>query len=132
VAKWCDEGETDVLRIAVKEDVSPVGTLYLGIYTNNAEPAEAADLGDITEPAGNGYARKALTAANWTVSGDLASYAQQIFEATGAWGNCYGYFLATSVDASGHLWAVENFSNGPYNIQNNGDQIKVTPKIRAA
>jgi hypothetical protein len=47
----------------------------------------------------------------------------------GSWGNIYGYFIATSTDGTGKLLFVEQFTNGPYNIQQNGDEIKITPSI---
>jgi hypothetical protein len=130
--KWVDEGETRVLQILFGSQAVDA-TLYLGLFTNSSEPAETANLAAITEPSGNGYARISLArGANWTISGDLATYLEQTFTATGPWGNVYGYFIATSVDGTGKLLAVETFSNGPYNVQNNGDAIKVTPKVRAA
>lgn len=129
--KWCDEGETRSLQILLGSQ--PVDSnLYLGLYTNSTEPAENATLASLTEPSGNGYARKTLVRGSWSISGDLASYAQQVFTATGSWGNVYGYFLATTLDGTGKLMAVEQFTNGPYNVQNNGDEIKVTPSVRCA
>lgn len=130
--KLVDEGENRVLNILFGAQAVDA-TLYLGLYTNTTEPAESANLAAITEPSGNGYARIALSrGANWTISADLATYLEQTFTATGSWGNVYGYFIATSSDGSGKLLAVEQFSNGPYNVQNNGDSVKVTPKVRAA
>lgn len=129
--KWVDEGENWVGRCLFGSDTAPA-TLYLGIYTNTTEPAETANLAALTEPSGNGYARISLSKGSWSITNDLAEYAQQTFTATGAWGNCYGYFLATSSDGTGKLLGVEQFSNGPYNVQNNGDQIKVTPRVRVA
>ena len=130
--KLVDEGENRILNILLGATAVDA-TLYLGLYTNTTEPAETANLAAITEPSGNGYARISLSrGANWTISGDLATYLEQTFTATGVWGNVYGYFIATSSDGTGKLLFVEQFSNGPYNVQNNGDAIKVTPKIRAA
>jgi len=131
MAKWCDEGENDILNVYFSTQAKRT-SLWLGLYLDDPEPAEAAALADLTEPSGNGYARVELLQENWTVADDLASYPQVTFTATGAWGNVYGYFIATSQDNSGLLLAVEHFSDGPYNIQNNGDQIKVTPKVRAS
>lgn len=132
--KWCDEGENDVLRVYLKGDVSHRASLYLGLYTSpTSEPAEGATLADLTEPSGNGYSRIAMTDSDWSVSNDLATHAEKTFTATGPWGNVYGYFICTvNSGTSGLLLAVEQFSNGPYNVQNNGDQVRVTAKIRAA
>lgn len=131
MAKLVDEGENRILNILFKATAVD-DNLYLGLYTNETEPAEAAALANITEPSENGYERKTLARGSWSITDDLASFAQQTFAATGAWGNVYGYFIATSSDGSGKLLFVEQFTNGPYNVQNNGDEIKVTPKVRAA
>jgi hypothetical protein len=56
-------------------------------------------------------------------------YAAQTFTFTGALGNVYGYFLKRAT--GGELVLAELFSDGPYNIQNNGDTITVTPQISA-
>lgn len=106
--------------------------LDLKLYTNNVTPGETDTAGTYTEASGNGYAAIALTGAGWTITSadpTSAAYAQQIFTFTGPLGNVYGYFLIrhTSVD----LVYAEKFSNGPYNIQNNGDLIKITPTITA-
>ncbi len=132
MAKLVDEGESRILNILLGETAVDA-TLYLGLYTDETEPAETAGLADLTEVSGTGYERKALTrGSGWTVTDDLASYAQQIFTAGGEWGAVSGYFIGTSTDDSGKLLFVEHFTNGPYPIYNDGDQVKVTPKIRAA
>lgn len=131
MAKLVDEGENRVLNILFGSQAVDSNT-YLGLYTNTTEPAETANLAALTEPSGNNYSRQTLARGSWTVTDDLASFAQQTFAATGAWGNVYGYFIATSSDGSGKLLFVEQFTNGPYNIQNNGDEIRVTPNVRAA
>lgn len=128
-----DEGETRTLQILFGAQAVDA-TLYLGIYTNAAQPGETANLAAITEPSGNGYARIALSRGSWVISGDLASYAQQTFTCNGdgAWGNCNGYFIATSVDGTGRLLFVEDFTNKPYLPSLVGDAIRVTPNVRAA
>jgi hypothetical protein len=77
---------------------------------------------------GNGYNRISLNRGNWTILDKVASYAKKTFLATGEWGSCYGYFIATSSDNSGVLIGFENFSNGPYFVENE-DEIDVTPNI---
>ena len=132
MAKWCDEGETNVLNIYLKNQAQNAN-LYLGLYTNSVEPAEDATLASLTEPSGNGYGRQTIAPGDWTVSpSDTATAAQKTFTASGgAWGNVYGYFIATSVDGTGKLLCVEHFTNGPYNVQDGGS-VKVTPKIVCA
>lgn len=129
--KWVDEGETRTLQILFEN--TPVdGNTYLGLYTNTTEPAEDANLASLSEPSGFNYGRKTLARGSWVVTNDHADYAQQQFTASGgAWGNVYGYFIATSIDGSGKLLCVEHFSNGPYNVQDGGS-VKVTPKITCA
>ncbi|MBI5872703.1 MAG: hypothetical protein HZB36_00970 [Candidatus Omnitrophica bacterium] len=131
MAKWVDEGETRVAQILFGAQAVDA-TLYLGLYTNTTEPAETANLAAITEPSGNGYARIALSRGTWTITADHADYAQQTFTASGGnWGNVYGYFIATSSDGTGKLLCVEQFSTAPFNV-NDGDSVKVTPKITVA
>lgn len=131
MAKWCDEGENRVLNILFGSTAVD-SNVYLGLFMNTTEPAETANLAAITEPSGNGYARATLARGSWTIEGDLATFAQQTFAATGNWGNVYGYFIATSSDGTGKLLGVELFANGPYNVANNGDEIKITPSIRCS
>jgi len=107
--------------------------LYLGLYTDSSEPADGAALTDLTEPVGGGYARITLTrGTSWTVLVDLAYTAVQTFTSSGAaWGNVYGYFVATSADNSGIIWLLEHFSDGPYN-NIDGGQISVQVRDNAA
>lgn len=131
---WMNEGETDVLEIYLGTR-SKNASLYLRLYTApTSAPAENATLGDLTEVSGSGYSPHELTQAGWNITNDLAVYTQQVFEAADpspAWGNVYGYFIATTEDNTGRLIAVNHFDS-PYNVQNPGDQIKVTPMIRAS
>lgn len=107
--------------------------LDLCLYTNNYTPIDASVVGDFTEAAGNGYALIQLVAANWTITAGAPTegvYPQQIFTFTGPLGLVYGYFLRERT--SGLLKWAERFSGAgaPYNMINNGDQIKVTPKFQ--
>lgn len=127
--KWVDEGETNVGNIYLKNQTqNPY--LYLGLYTNATEPVETAALASLTEPVGNGYARMALTPADWAESPQATfSNLQKTFTASGGnWGNVYGCFIATSSDGTGKLVGVEHFTDGPYNVSD-GSVVKVTPKV---
>jgi len=129
--KWVNEGETRTLQILFGNQAVDAN-VYLGLYMNTTEPAEGDNLAAISEPSGFAYARKTLARGSWVITDDHADFAQQQFTASGgAWGNVYGYFIATSIDGSGKLMAVEHFSNGPYNVQDSGS-VKVTPKITCA
>lgn len=104
--------------------------LILRLFTNNQTPVETHTEADYTEAAGNGYAAATLTGASWTVNPGApssATYAEQTFTFSGALGNVYGYYYT----ANGVLISAERFTDGPYNIQNNGDSIKITPTITA-
>lgn len=131
--KICDQGETFLANAALKS-AAESANLYLGLYTDVAEPGETADLDTISElPAANGYARIAMPAANWTIVDDTSEQPQQTFTANGgSWGNVSGYFI-TEVDSgnAGNLIAVENFSDGPYEVLD-GLSVLITPKIVTA
>ncbi len=114
----------NILNITAPQD------LVLKLYTNNVTPGDADVVGDYTEAAGNGYADIDLDSGDWTITPGNPSSAeqpQQTFTFTGNLGNVYGYFIVEAV--SGKLKWAERFTDGPYNIVNNGDQIKVTPKF---
>lgn len=123
-----NNGEGDGLSYFVNK--SAPENLILKLYTSNTTPAEADVAATYTEAAGNGYAALTLTGANWTITEGApsnAAYAQQTFTFTGALGNVYGYFMVRAT--SGRIAYAERFSDGPYNVTTNGDQIKVTPTI---
>jgi len=106
--------------------------LVLRLYTSNTTPAESDTAATYTEASGNGYAAITLTGGSWVVTPGAptsAAYAEQTFTFTGALGNVYGYFL-TQV-TSGILVYAERFTGAPFSINNNGDQIKITPTITA-
>jgi hypothetical protein len=123
-----DEAEVNMLgRILNKDD--PV----IKLYTNDVTPDEATGSSDLTEASGNGYTDKGLPGSGWGITSNgttTGSYAQQVWTFTGALGNVYGYYLMNN--AKDELLWVERFTDGPYNIQNDGDQIKITPKIELA
>lgn len=106
--------------------------LDLKLFKSNTTPGEADTEATYTEATFTGYAAVQLTAANWTVTPGApteAAYAQQTFTSSAGSQNenVYGYYIVQRV--SGKLVWAERFSDGPYNIVNNGDAIKVTPKI---
>ncbi len=127
MAKLVNGGKTWVLDELLRAG----NDLILGLYTNDTEPADAAVLGDLTQPSGNGYATKTLTGGSWSVSGNDASYAEQEFTASGgSWGAVYGYFIADGAT----LLAVESFKDGetPINFTiGDGSALRVTPKLTA-
>lgn len=126
-----NNGEGDALEYFVNRAAPQ--NLVLRLYTNNVTPAETDTAGTYTEAAGNGYAAVTLTGASWGAPSEGApssiAYAQQTFTFSGALGNVYGYYMTRVT--SGRIALAERFTDGPYNIQNNGDQIKITPQITA-
>lgn len=119
-----NQGESRVLTSFFAENMT------LRLNTNDVTPAETDTEAGYTEASGNGYSAKALTGGSWSISGTAptqAAYAQQTFTFTGNLGNVYGYYVTR--DADSKLMFSERFSDGPYNIVNNGDQIKITPQF---
>jgi hypothetical protein len=132
MGKLCNEGETNILNVYLAGNAR--GPLYLGLYTNAAEPGETATLSTITEvPVAFSYARIALTNGDWGIWDDLATQLEKVFTAVGgAWGLVYGYFICdVASGVGGNLLWVEHFSDGPYNVLDT-ISVKVTPKILAA
>lgn len=122
-------GEADMLRAVVGH--TAMGNLTLRLYQNNITPAETDGDATYTEATFTGYSAAALTGASWTVTEGApsdASYAQQTFTSSAdqASQSIYGYYLTRGV--SELVWA-ERFTDGPYAIANNGDNINVTPKL---
>jgi hypothetical protein len=109
--------------------------LVLKLYKSNTTPAESDTAGTYTEADFTGYSSASLTGASWSITpGDpsFASYAQQTFTSSaGAQSqSVYGYYIVQA--SSGILIWAERFPDGPYVIVNNGDQIKITPRIELA
>lgn len=127
MAKFCDQGETDCGNRYIKG-----ADMYIGLYSDGAEPAETATLATITELAvANNYARILVDKDDWTESPQsVFTNTQKTFTASGgAWTSPSGYFLCDVASGTvGNLLAVEQFSDGPYTV-NNGWSVKVTPKI---
>lgn len=126
-----NEGETVIANVIHKRThVDRDADLELGLFTNVA-PGETITHATITEPTGTGYARITLTDASWSVTNDVASYAQQTFTGgAGGWtGSIQGYFICTkSAGGTKRLLYVEVDGNGPYTIAEN-DTYKITPNI---
>jgi hypothetical protein len=124
-----NQGEVVMLEAFVNKTAPQ--NLRLKLFTNNVTPAEGDTEATYTEAAGNGYADVLLTGSTWGAAAAGApssiAYAQQTYTFTGALGNVYGYYLTQTTSAK--AVAAERFSDGPYNIVNNGDQIKITPTL---
>src|SRR4051794_41152636 len=125
-----NNGEGDALAYLVNK--SAPQDLVLKLFRNNVTPAETDTAASYTEADFTGYSSISLAGASWTVTEGApsdASYAQQTFSSSANQSaqQIYGYFLVRA--SSGRIAWAERFADGPYAIANNGDQIKVTPKI---
>lgn len=123
-------GEVNMLEHVVNK--SAPENLVLRLFKNNITPGDSDVTASYTEADFTGYANVTLAGSSWTVtSGDPteASYAQQAFTSSAGSQNqsVYGYYV-TQVSSTELMWA-ERFSDGPYTIVNNGDEIRVTPKL---
>jgi hypothetical protein len=128
-----NNGEGDALQYFTNKAAPE--NLVLRLYTSNTTPAETDTAASYTEAAWTGYAAITLTGASWGAPSEGApssiAYAQQTFTSSAGQGpiNNYGYFMTRFT--SGRVALAERFSDGPYAISNNGDQIKITPTITA-
>lgn len=126
-----NEGETLIANVIHKRThADRDATLELGLFTNTGAD-ETLTHAAVTEPTGTGYARITLTDASWSVTNDVASYAQQTFTGgAGGWtGSIKGYFINTvSSGGTKRLLYVEIDAAGPYTINEN-DTYKITPSI---
>lgn len=105
--------------------------LDIRLFSNNHTPSESDILGDYVEVSGGGYTLMELIPANWTiVAGDpsVATHTTIEWIFTGPLIDYpYGYYV-TGRDTGELVWA-ESFNNGPYPVSNNGDKIRITPKL---
>jgi len=127
-----NEGEVIALKALLNHTAGQ--NLVLRLFKSNTTPAEADTAGTYTEADFTGYTNVTLTGSSWVVTPGApssAAYAQQTFTSSAdqAAQSVYGYYL-TQV-SSGTLVYAERFTGAPFTIQNNGDNIKVTPTITA-
>lgn len=111
-------------------NVSTPEGLVLHLYSNNILPQETDTISNYIEVTGGGYASVSLVAGNWNIvagTPTTAEHSEVVFTFTGAVGNVYGYFVTRTT--GGELFWSERFTNGPFNIQTNGDEIRVTPRL---
>ncbi len=124
-------GEQQILSILLAGTATE--NLTLKLYVNNITPSITDVAGTYTEMSTQGYAALTLTrGGTWSVAGTnpaVATYAQQTFNFNGTGGTTqvYGYFVVGATSTT--LYWAERFSDGPYPISFNGDQIKITPKL---
>ena len=127
-----NQGETIALEALLNKTAGQ--NVKLKLFKSNTTPAETDTEASYTEATFTGYADVTLSGASWTMTGGapgIAAYAEQTFLSTAnqATQSIYGYYYVQVT--SGKAIAAERFSDGPYAITNNGDNIKVTPQITA-
>lgn len=125
-----NNGEGDMLTAIVAKAAAE--NLVLHLFQNNITPAETDTAATYTEATFTGYAALTLTAASWVVTEGAPSnavYPQVTFTSSAGSQNqnVYGYYLTRAI--SGRIAWAERFADGPYNIVNNGDAVKVSPVI---
>lgn len=104
----------------------------LKLFKNNITPAETDVDTDYTEATFTGYSSITLTGSSWNAaSAGSIDFAQQTFTSSAdqTAESIYGYFVVQAT--SGKLMWSERFSSAPYTIENNGDDIDITPTITA-
>ena len=107
----------------------------LKLFKSNTTPGEGDTAATYTVADFTGYANISLTGADWTITPGAPTAAaapQQTFSSSAdqAAQSVYGYYVVQAV--SGLLMFAERFTDGPYVIANNGDQIKITPQFTMA
>jgi hypothetical protein len=122
-------GETKLLEFMLGKSVPGNQTLHL--YLGDTAITDTVVAGDFLEMSTLGYASKSLTKANWVIAQDnnvaLATYAEQSWTFTGgSQVSVYGYFIKDTT--TGVLLWAERFVQSK-DILNNGDVIRITPKI---
>lgn len=105
---------------------------YMILFKNNYTPLEDDVLADYTKADFTGYADINLTGSSWSVTSAapaVASYAEQTFlsSADQAAQTIYGY--AIFITGTNVFVGAERFAAAQV-IQNNLDEIKVTPRLR--
>lgn len=128
-----NNGEKIALEYLVNKNNSPED-LELMLYSAPTGAITETDvLSTFTEVASEqGYLRKSLSGALWTISTSdpsVAIYPEQTFTFNGALTipEVYGYCIvrATTQDI---VWA-ERFTNAPFSITEAGQAISITPRI---
>jgi hypothetical protein len=120
-------GETFLLNLMTNN--ASTQNLTLRLYSNNYTPVEASTYASFTEATFTGYSAAALTAGSWTITAadpSTAAYPQVTFTSTAGSQNqnIYGYYVTRATGPE--VVFAELFTDGPYNIANNGDAIKIT------
>ena len=128
---FVNQGEDIALNIVTKKSTQE--ELDLILYTApTTSPGETLTESGVTEATFTGYTTESLTASNWVLDpGVDISYPKVTFTSSAGSQNQDVYGYAVIQRTSGKLMYVEEFTDGPYNIANDGDKIEVTLVITA-
>jgi hypothetical protein len=126
-----DAAESLILEMALNKTAAE--NQLLKLFINDVTPIEGHTEANYTEMSTQGYVAKSLTGSSWTLTQGnptVAEYAQQTwtFDGTGGETNVYGYFVVQA-SSGAILWVERFFENSYFIIANNGDTIKVTPRL---
>ncbi len=122
----CEGGGLIALKALVNH-TAQTDDLELHLFMSDTTPAITDVVGDYTEANFTGYAAITLTGTDFVVTALPIEHPKKTFESTASSQNqdVYGYYLT----AGGVLIGAERFSDGPYNVNNNGDEVEVTLSI---
>lgn len=123
-------GENLVLEMIVNKTAAQ--NLVLKLFQSNTTPAEGDTDATYTEATFSGYSAVTLTGASWgAASAGSIAYAEQTFTHNGGGtsNSIYGYYMVQTT--SGTLLLAERDGAAPFTLQNNGDNVKITPAITA-
>lgn len=124
-----NQAETMLLRQLTNNEKPE--DLVVQLYANNVTVTSSHTEKDLEEVRASGYSSQTLDAEKWEFpKNDTSSalYPQISFTFKEAVGKVYGYYITQK--KSGKLLFAEKFPKGPFNIQRNGDQIKITLKLQ--
>ena len=123
-------GEVSIIEYTLNKEAPQ--DLTVRLYSNDYTPGDATITADFTEVVGGGYAAQALIPANWDITPGNPSEAQYnqetVFVFNAAVGNVYGYYITRADNLT--MWA-ERFTNGPFNVQVSGSEIRITLRFTA-
>lgn len=129
-----DVGEAKLLAYALNK-LTPEN-MTLKLFKSNSTPAEGDIATTYTEANFTGYVSVSVLGSSFTITttGGVTEAARAAAAFTSsadqAAQSVYGYYVVGAT--SGVLLWAERFSDGPYIISINGDQINVTLKITLA
>lgn len=121
---------SEVIMLQYILNIQNPENLVMRLYANNIVPDEGSTLATFIEASGGGYNSINLVSGSWSIiagSPSQAEHTELVWTFTGSVGPVYGYYVTRS--SGGELMWAERFTNGPFNINTNGDEIRITPRL---